>query len=92
MRILFIHEVNYIQKPIFEMHEFPEWLAHKGHDVGFFHFPEGFSYSQVKSLGWKKKIKGRVVRSIDITLFTPQLSSGSLVGRLLHFVFARDNR
>jgi glycosyltransferase involved in cell wall biosynthesis len=89
MRILFIHEVNYIQKPIFEMHEFPEWLAHKGHDVGFFHFPEGFSYSQVKSLGWKKKIKGRVVRSIDITLFTPQLSSGSLVGRLLHFVFAR---
>ncbi len=40
MRILFVHEVNYLTKVLFEMHEFPELLSLRGHEVSFLHFPE----------------------------------------------------
>jgi len=86
MRILFLHEVNYLTKPIFEMHEYPEHLSSKGHEVAFLHFPEGFSISEVKSLGWKTKINGRVLSLSKITLFTPQVSPGSSLGRAIHFL------
>jgi glycosyltransferase involved in cell wall biosynthesis len=82
VRILFLHEVNYLEKPIFEMHEFPEHLAASGHEIGFAHFPEGYSRSQVKALGWKSIIRGRVLGDAKLTLYTPQNCSGSFLGRL----------
>jgi glycosyltransferase involved in cell wall biosynthesis len=83
LRILFLHEVNYLEKPIFEMHEFPEHLALRGHQVGFVQFPEGWDKPKIKSQGFKSEIQGRVVSQARITLYTPQLASGSLIGRLL---------
>jgi len=83
LRILFLHEVNYLEKPIFEMHEFPEHLAIRGHQVGFVQFPEGWDKAKIKSQGFKSEIQGRVVPQARITLYTPQLASGSLFGRLL---------
>jgi glycosyltransferase involved in cell wall biosynthesis len=83
LRILFLHEVNYLEKPIFEMHEFPEQLALRGHQVGFVHFPEGWAKAKIKSQGFKSEIQGRVVPQARITLYTPQLASGSLFGRML---------
>lgn len=82
MRILFVHEVNYLTKPIYEMHEFPEHLAANGHEVAFWHFPEGYSKQQISELGFKTAIQGRVVNSSRITLFTPQLGGG-FIGRLV---------
>ena len=82
MRILFLHEVNYLEKPIFEMHEFPEHLASLGHQVGFVQFPEGLSLEQVRSLGWRTQIPGRVLPEQNLTLYTPQNAAGNLVGRL----------
>lgn len=82
MRILFLHEVNYLTKPIFEMHEFPEHLAGLGHEVGFVHFPEGYSKSQIAGLGWRKRIPGRVVDGAELDLFTPWALGGGLLGRL----------
>lgn len=82
VRILFLHEVNYLEKPIFEMHEFPEHLAALGHVVGFVQFPEGLSMDKIKTLGWKTKISGRVLAEQEITLYTPQNAEGSLAGRL----------
>jgi len=82
VRILFLHEVNYLEKPIFEMHEFPEYLAGLGHEVAFLQFPEGRSYDEVKALGWKNKISGRVLPHQSLTLYTPQSAAGSLLGRL----------
>lgn len=82
MRILFVHEVNYLTKPIYEMHEFPEHLAARGHDVAFWHFPEGYSRANIKELGFKRTIQGRVVAGSTITLFTPQFGDGGLLGRL----------
>jgi glycosyltransferase involved in cell wall biosynthesis len=82
VRILFLHEVNYLEKPIFEMHEFPEQLAALGHEIGFVHFPEGLSQEEVRSLGWRVKIPGRVLPNINLTLYTPQNSFGNFLGRL----------
>ncbi len=82
MRILFLHEVNYLEKPIFEMHEFPEHLAVLGHEIGFVQFPEGLTQAAVRKLGWKAKVPGRVLPEQNLTLYTPQNASGSLFGRL----------
>jgi glycosyltransferase involved in cell wall biosynthesis len=83
LRILFLHEVNYLEKPIFEMHEFPEHLASRGHEVGFVQFPEGWSKSQVKAQGFRSEISGRVVAGSRITLYTPQIATGTFFGRLV---------
>jgi glycosyltransferase involved in cell wall biosynthesis len=83
MRILFLHEVNYLSKPIFEMHEFPEYLAQREHQVGFVHFPEGESKEGLKTHPWKQEIQGRVVKDTHLTLYTPRTKSSGLVGRLI---------
>ena len=82
MRILFLHEVNYLEKPIFEMHEFPEYLALRGHQIGFVHFPEGWTSKQVAEQGFKSEINGRAANEAKITLYTPQNAAGTLLGRL----------
>ena len=83
MRILFLHEVNYLLKPIFEMHEFPEYLAEREHQVGFAQFPEGESKEALKTLPWKQEIEGRAVKNVNLTLYTPKTKSSGLVGRLM---------
>jgi glycosyltransferase involved in cell wall biosynthesis len=88
---LFLHEVNYLEKPIFEMHEFPEHLAALGHEIGFVQFPEGLSLKAIRSLGWKSAIQGRVLPGQSLTLYTPENASGSLLGRLkTAFTFRRS--
>lgn len=82
MRILFLHEVNYLTKPIFEMHEFPEQLVQLGNDVGFVQFPEGLPGPELSKTPFRQVISGRVLRSISLTLFTPKSISGGLAGRL----------
>jgi glycosyltransferase involved in cell wall biosynthesis len=77
-----VHEVNYLTKPIYEMHEFPEHLAQSGHEIGFWHFPEGYESGEVKSLGWKRQIQGRVIPGAAVTLYTPPIA-GNLLGRLI---------
>ena len=83
MRILFIHEVNYLTKPIFEMHEFAEHLSARGHEVFFLHFPEGFGKPEARQIGWQKTIPGRAINESRITLLTPQGLGGGLLDRLL---------
>jgi glycosyltransferase involved in cell wall biosynthesis len=51
VRILFVHEVNWAIKVTFEMHELPELLSLRGHDVDFLDFPEG-----VKRFGLRRLI------------------------------------
>jgi glycosyltransferase involved in cell wall biosynthesis len=68
MRILFVHEVNYLDKVIFEMHEFPELLAERSHNVGFADFPESKNFSfrpRVRS----KSIQGRTRPQVSLTLY-----------------------
>jgi glycosyltransferase involved in cell wall biosynthesis len=78
--------VNYLKKPIFEMHEFPEHLAALGHTVGFVQFPEGESRASLARTPFQKQIQGRVLTSQSLTLFTPKTLSGSFLGRLIAVV------
>jgi len=41
MKILFVHEVSWFNKVVYEMHDFPELLSLKGHEVFFLDFEEG---------------------------------------------------
>jgi glycosyltransferase involved in cell wall biosynthesis len=83
LKILFLHEVNYLAKPIFEMHEFPEHLAALGHEVGFVQFPEGLTRAELADSPFKQAIAGRVLGDISLNLYTPKTLSGGLSGRLL---------
>jgi len=41
VKLLFVHEVNWRTKVIFEIHDYPELLSLAGHEVVFIDFPEG---------------------------------------------------
>lgn len=83
MKILVIHEVNYIAKPLFEIHDFPEYLASKGWDVSFYQFPEGESPQSVSALAEKPRTVRRTAFDGEIKLLTPRSLSGDLLGRLM---------
>jgi glycosyltransferase involved in cell wall biosynthesis len=70
VKILVLHEIDYLEKIIYEIHEFPELLARSGHDVTFFHFQEGANRAK-KNLFRKKEIVGRVVPEAKLTLVGP---------------------
>jgi glycosyltransferase involved in cell wall biosynthesis len=71
LNLLFVHEVSYEKKPIFEMHEFPEHLAARGHKVTFLQFDEGFKFWQGNRQPRTKTISGRVLPAATINLVTP---------------------
>lgn len=81
MKILFVHEVNYLNKVIFEMHEFPELLAARGHDVTFLHYPELPDEPTVSLRSVRRRISGRVHPETTITLVTPPTFGGSSLER-----------
>lgn len=83
MRILFIHEVNYRNKVIFEMHEFPELLALRGHDVTFFHFPETPDAPKTSLRTRRERISGRAYPDAELELVTPPTFGGGRLERYL---------
>jgi glycosyltransferase involved in cell wall biosynthesis len=70
VKILVLHEIDYLEKVIYEIHEFPELLAKADHDVTFFHFQEGANRAK-KNLFRKREISGRVVPEAKLTLIGP---------------------
>lgn len=87
MRILYIHEVNYRKKVIFEMHEFPELLSLRGHQVSFFEYPEG-QLEGIRLKTIKQKIQGRVYPDSSIELITPPNFGGRGLERYFAPIFA----
>jgi glycosyltransferase involved in cell wall biosynthesis len=71
LKVLFVHEVSYEKKPIFEMHEFPEHLASRGHEVVFLQFDEGLKFWQGNRQPTEKTISGRVLQDTSIRVLTP---------------------
>jgi glycosyltransferase involved in cell wall biosynthesis len=71
LRILFVHEVSYRKKVIFEMHEFPELLSLRGHEVSFLEFDEGRKFWQAKQAPQREMISGRVHPEAKIDLVRP---------------------
>ncbi len=70
MKILVVHEVSYLRKVVYEIHEFPELLALKGHDVTFFEFDEGAT-RETLSDPRDRVISGRIHDRAKIRLVTP---------------------
>lgn len=77
MRILFLHEVGYFEKPIFEMHEFPEYLSGRGHEVCFVDFLETKPRDELRGEGGK--VQGRVLRDVTFQHYSQvELGRGTL--------------
>jgi glycosyltransferase involved in cell wall biosynthesis len=70
LKILVVHEVDYLEKVIYEIHEFPEMLARAGHDVTFFQFQEGAGRSKGNRFR-NREISGRVYPESLIQLVGP---------------------
>lgn len=70
-RLLFVHEVNYRTKLIFEMHEFPELLAAHGHQITYLDFPEGHQFWNGSRPKSSQIIPGRTQPQISIQLECP---------------------
>jgi glycosyltransferase involved in cell wall biosynthesis len=68
VKLLFVHEVSYRKKVIFEMHEFPELLAARGHDITFFDFDEGAKFWDGALAPRKAQIQGRVNPQVTLTI------------------------
>ena len=83
MKILFIHEVNYRSKVIFEMHEFPEMLAIAGHEVHFLEFPEGMGIRSASIRTRNTLISGRAYPTARVNLITPTHFGGGFLDRML---------
>ncbi len=71
MRILIVHEVSYRKKVIFEMHEFPELLALRGHDVTFLEFDEGRKFWNKNLAPRFEKLAGRVSPQAKLKIYRP---------------------
>ena len=71
MKILFVHEVSYRKKVIYEMHEFPELLSLRGHEVTFLEFDEGRKFWQAKQAPKREMISGRVHAQAIVDLVIP---------------------
>lgn len=81
MKILVVHEVDYLEKVIYEIHEFPELLAKAGHEVTFFQFQEGAIRTK-KNLFQEREISGRVYPEARIKLVGPHQFGLPAIDRL----------
>ena len=80
MKVIFVHEVSWFKKVVFEMHDFPELLSLRGHEVHFLDFDEG-----------KARTKRRVLTTIEtrahvgsrVSVATPPRILPGILGRLL---------
>ena len=86
LKILFIHDVNYRAKVIFEMHEFPELLSLGGHDVHFLEFAEGVGIRNSSFRTKRHLIAGRAYPEARVTLITPPTIGGGFIDRMLSLI------
>jgi glycosyltransferase involved in cell wall biosynthesis len=70
MKILVVHEVSYQKKVIYEIHEFPELLALRGHEITFFDFDEGAKFGHLSSPR-DREVHGRIHPDARIRLISP---------------------
>lgn len=81
MKILVVHEVSYLRKVIYEIHEFPELFALRGHDITFVDFDEG-AKRPTSSIERDRLIAGRVHKNAKLRLVTPQAFGLGSIDRL----------
>ena len=80
MRILFVHEVSWFNKVVFEMHDFPELLSLDGLEVHFLDFDEGKPRARWKPV---TTIETRAHAGSQVLVTTPPKFLPGILGRLL---------
>ena len=80
MRILFVHEVSWFNKVVFEMHDFPELLSLNGLEVYFLDFDEGNPRARWKPI---TTIETRAHAGSQVSVTTPPKFLPGILGRLL---------
>jgi len=80
MKILFVHEVSWFNKVVYEMHDFPELLSLRGHEVHFLDFDEGKPRARWKSV---TTIESRAHNGSRVSVTTPPRFLPGIFGRLL---------
>lgn len=80
MKILFVHEVSWFNKVVFEMHDFPELLSLRGHEVHFLDFDEGEPRARWKSV---TTTETRAHEGSVVSVTTPPRFLPGILGRLL---------
>ncbi len=80
MKVLFVHEVSWFKKVVFEMHDFPELLSLRGHEVYFLDFDEGKSRTKRRVL---TTIETRAHAGSRVAVTTPPRVLPGILGRLL---------
>ena len=80
MKILFVHEVSWFNKVVYEMHDFPELLSLKGHEVHFLDFDEGMPRARWKPV---TTIESRAHNGSRVSVTTPPRFLPGILGRLL---------
>lgn len=86
VRILFVHEIDYLDKPVYEIHEFPELLAQRGHIVDFIDYPEA-SALRLRRLKFRHRvISGRVYPNSKIHLMSQPVLWPGTFGRIIAFI------
>lgn len=86
MRFLFVHEVNWLEKVTYEIHDIPELLSIAGHDVTFIDFPE-FSKTDPRNKRFSFKTtrafaQSRAHTGSKVDVFTP---GGVVAGNLRRY-------
>ena len=85
LKILVVHEISYVEKVIYEVHEFPEILSTRGHDITFIDFAEGYKGRPGGNRRtWNQK--GRVYDDAQLTIHSPWLSGIRGIDRLVALV------
>ncbi len=88
LKLLVIHEVNYLRKPLYEIHDFPEYVSRLGWDVAFYQFPEGESQKSIITLSSQPYVVSRTASNSPVRLITPRSLAGNVVGRLAEALFS----
>jgi len=80
MKILFVHEVSWFSKVVYEIHDFPELLSLRGHEVHFLDFDEGKPRARWKPV---TTIESRAHNGSRVSVTTPPRFLPGILGRLL---------
>jgi glycosyltransferase involved in cell wall biosynthesis len=82
LNLLFIHEIEYQTKVVYEVQEFPEQLIARGHLVTFIDFPETRESSNFSKKQRDRVISGRVIEDVKLRLLSPLVLGMPLLDRL----------
>lgn len=82
MKILLVHEIDYVNKPFFEFQEFAEGLSKIGHEVLVLHVQEPQGQSE-KRLKTKVRMRGLHIEGASVLLYSPRFVVTGIVTRFL---------